>query len=471
MNKRWLRIVAVLAALALVAAACGDDEGGDDTTTTAGPTTTGATTTTAATTAPTETSEPPAEVATGVGVTAEPCPGGAADRGCIYLGVLTDESGPFAAAAPALFGANQAFWAAANAQGGIGGAYDVAVPEDLKRDTQYNPEKFVTDYQSISGEVAAIAQSLGTPQTIAALDSYARDNTLAAPASWWSGWAFDASDGGGLVLEFGTNYCFEAMNAVDWSVSASPAAPTTAGILFFPTDYGADYAAGVKLAAAANGIEVAWEVPVIPISAGGDPGQVEAIDQVLNNPVDTVYLVTGPSETAAIVGGAAARGYQNMFIGAAPSWNVGLLASPAAPAFEAGLYFQSSYVGPWDYDSVGHETMRATLTAAGVVDANDFFISGWVSQYPLRAALEAALANGDLTRAGIASAAAGLTDVDFQGMLANRNYTGDPADNFPRESLVGAVDTSSSTGITVVQDFFVGPTAMAHDFSAPCAAA
>ena len=79
-----------------------------------------------------------AEVATGIGVTDEPCPGGAADRGCIYLGVLTDESGPFAGAAPGLLGGQRAFWAAVNASGGIGGAYDVSLPDDLKKDTQYN---------------------------------------------------------------------------------------------------------------------------------------------------------------------------------------------------------------------------------------------------------------------------------------------------------------------------------------------
>jgi hypothetical protein len=461
----------VLAALALVAAACSNTDSEDTTTTAAAETTTTAAETTT-TAAETTTTEAGGELTFDVGVTAEPCPEGSADRGCIYLGILTDESGPFQAASPALVAAQKAFWAAANAAGGIGGQFDVALPDDLKKDTQYNPEVFVQSYNDIAGNIAAVAQSLGTSQSIAALPDMARDSTVAAPMTWWSGWGFEDVDQG-LVVEFGTNYCFEAMNAVDWSMQAVPAAgrpaPTTVGILAIPNDYGQDYSAGVKIAAEANGLEVAWETPVIPVSAGGDPAQTEAVQAVLANPVDIVYLVTGPTETAAIVGGAASQGATNLFIGAAPSWNVGILASAAAPAFEAGIYFQSAFVGPWGYDSPGHEKMRQTLTAAGVEQPNDFFVSGWVSQYGLKAVLEAALASGDLTKSGIAQAAMSLESVDYEGMLAERTFGGDPNTEFPRASLIGAVDTAEPTGIATVQDFFVGPTAESYDFTAPCA--
>jgi hypothetical protein len=347
------------------------------------------------------------------------------------------------------------------------------MPDDLTKDTQYSPEVFVQQYNDIAGEIAAVGQSLGTSQSIAALDDMARDSTVAAPMSWWSGWAFDELDKG-LIIEFGTNYCFEAMNAFDWSMEAVPAAgrptPTRVGILAIPNDYGADYSAGVKLAAEANGVEVAWESVVIPISAGGDEAQVEAIQAVLSDPVDIVYLVTGPSETAAIVGGAALQGATNLFIGAAPSWNVALLRTAAAPAFEAGIYFQSAFVGPWAYDSSGHEAMRQTLAAGGITDeeVNDFFVSGWVSQYGLKAALDQAYASGDLTKTGIAAAAAALSSVSYDGMMPPRDFGGDPNTQFPRMSLVGAVDVTQPTGIAVVQDFFVGPTAEAYDFTTAC---
>ncbi len=206
MNRQWIRIGIVIAVMALVAAACSNTDSADTTTTTIAATV--ATTTTQAAATTTTAADTSDEVAFDIGVTAEPCPDGNPDRGCIYLGILTDESGPFAAASPALGGAQRAFWAATNAGGGIGGAFDVALPDELSKDTQYSPEVFVQQYNDIAGQIAAVAQSLGTSQSIAALDDYDRDNTVAAPMSWWSGWAFDGVDKG-LVVEFGTNYCFE----------------------------------------------------------------------------------------------------------------------------------------------------------------------------------------------------------------------------------------------------------------------
>jgi hypothetical protein len=467
--RRW-NVLALLAAFAMVLAACAQDST-DTTVADTGPGTTVADTapdTTVADTTPTETTVADMIITTGPGVTEEPCPGGNPDRGCIYLGVLTDESGPFAGASAGLYGGQSLFWATVNAGDGIGGAYDVAIPENLKKDTAYQPEKLVADYNTIAEDVAAIAQSLGTPQTLAALPDYARDSTIAAPMSWWSGWAFED-----LVIEFGTGYCFEAMNAIDWAVQAVPAAGrtfVTIGILEFPSDYGFDYAAGVKTAATANGLTVAWEETVIPVSAGGDPAQTEAVAKIVADPADVIILVTGPSETAAIVGGAAQQlgASVPLFIGAAPSWNSALLASAAAPAFELGIYYQSSFVGGWDYDSVGHEKMRQAVTAAGF-PANDFFISGWVSQYGLKAALEGAYASGDLSHEGIMNAAFALTDVDYEGMMPSRSFAGDPNDVFPRDGVIGGYSADATTGMATVADFFVGPTAQAYEFTEACA--
>lgn len=469
---KW-RVLALLAVFALVAAACAQDT--EDTTadteaptateTTAAPT---PTETTMADETPTETTMAEPMLTLGAGVTEEPCEGGNPDNGCIYLGVLTDESGPFAGASGGLYGGQSLFWATVNAEGGIGGAFDVVLPESLKKDTAYQPDKLVADYNSIAGDVAAIAQSLGTPQTVAALPDYERDSTIAAPMSWWSGWAFEDN-----VIEFGTGYCFEAMNAIDWAVNAIPAAGRTfetIGILEFPSDYGFDYAEGVKIAAANNGLTVSWEETVIPVSAGGDPAQTEAVAKIVADPADVIILVTGPSETAAIVGGAAQQLGADVpiFIGAAPSWNSALLASAAAPAFQLGIYYQSSFVGGWDYDSVGHEKMRTAVTAAGF-PANDFFISGWTSQYGIKAALEAAYEAGDLSHAGIQAAAFALTDVDYEGMMPSRSFAGDANDVFPREGVIGGYSADATTGIATIQDYFVGPSAEAHVFTEACA--
>ena len=90
-------------------------------------------------------------VKTGTGVTEDPCPaeiggvptGADPNKGCIYLGMLNDFTGPFAPAGPGLEVAQRAFWLWANSAGGIG-EYSVAIKESF--DTGYNPQKHLEGY-------------------------------------------------------------------------------------------------------------------------------------------------------------------------------------------------------------------------------------------------------------------------------------------------------------------------------------
>ena len=68
-------------------------------------------------------------IKTGTGVTDEPCPeavggvptGANPAQGCIYLGLLNDYTGPYAAVSVGLETGQRAFWLAVNSTGGIGG--------------------------------------------------------------------------------------------------------------------------------------------------------------------------------------------------------------------------------------------------------------------------------------------------------------------------------------------------------------
>ena len=74
-------------------------------------------------------------------------------------------------------------------------------------------------YEQIRGNVAALAETLGTTQSLAALPLFDEDNTVAAVSSWYSGWSFPEIDLG-LIMETGSNYCFDAMNGFDFAVVA-----------------------------------------------------------------------------------------------------------------------------------------------------------------------------------------------------------------------------------------------------------
>jgi hypothetical protein len=463
MKRRWVQILALLAVLVLIAAACAQEDAETTTTTTAA-----ATTTTEAATTTTEgetTTTTEAGVAFDLGVTEEPCPDGNPDNGCIYLGVISDLSdGPFAALAiPAVAGAIE-FWNTVNAGGGVGG-FDIAITADNTVDAHYNPSEHVEGYVEIEPNILMLAQSLGTPQTQAALPQYIEDNMFAVPATWWSGWAFPENDGNGLVLETGINYCLEAMNDMDFVVGQL-GTDITYGIVGFPGDYGGDPAAGYLHAAGELGLgDPAFQLVQVPLSAGGDVS--EAVSTILATTPDVVFITTGPLEMAQTMGGVFGAGGQAMFVGTHPTWNPGLVAQEALlPALKAA-YFQSGFVPGWFGESAGHDAARGAADAIGQ-EPNEWFLNGWASQYPVKALIEAGLANGDITRAGLVGALGDLTDVSFEGMLPNASYVGDPNDIVSRQSIINRVDETAPGGTVTATGMFSGPTAEAYDFTAPC---
>jgi ABC-type branched-subunit amino acid transport system substrate-binding protein len=392
---------------------------------------------------------------TEVGVTKEACPK-AVDKkkGCIYLGVISDLTvGPFKALAVPITDAQKKFWERVNKAGGIGN-YEVDV-ETYVRDNKYNPEVHNQVYQEIKGKVLALAQTLGSPTTAAIINDLRANNVVAAPASWTSAWAFED-----VILESGANYCFESMNAVDYAVESFK--PKTVMAVHLPGDYGDDGAAGAKIAAESNGLTF--------VNQKTDPGQDKqagAINAIVTQKPDLVILTTSPTETAVIVGQAAQRGYTGKFIGTSPSWNPGLLKTAAAPALKA-LYLQSAPWQPFVSDTPGHKAMRDALGSG--VTPNDGYTAGWVWSYPLKAALEKAVKDGDLTRAGLLKAAKSLTSVDYEGMLptGSGNYAGGPTKQVRQNIIANPAAGNGTTDVPVLKQFFAGPTAQKYTLDKPC---
>lgn len=393
-------------------------------------------------------------IKTDVGVTKEPCPE-AIDKakGCIYLGLISDlTEGPFKALAVPITEAQKAFWKRVNEAGGIGG-YEIDATKYI-RDNKYNPQTHKEVYEEIKGNVLALAQTLGSPTTAAILPDLKSNNIVAAPASWTSAWAFED-----VIVESGANYCFESMNTLDYAVEKYQVKSVMA--VHYAGDYGDDAAAGAKLGAEKLGLTFSH----LKTDAGADK-QAGAIAEIVAKKPDLVILTTGPTETATIVGQTAARGFTGRFIGTSPTWNPALLQSAAAQAL-LGLYEQSVPWNSWSSNTPGHEAMRKAL--AGVPAPSEGYTSGWIWSYPLKAALEKAAANKDLTRAGLVAAVKSLESVDYEGMLPSGagNFKGGAAGQLKATGIYKP-DTAAPTGATQVKDLFVGPTAQAYTLDGPC---
>ena len=431
-SSRWRMLAMLMLVLSLVATGCGggedneDGEGGDG-----------------------------EEQGQTVGVTEEPCPSAVnEDNGCIYLGVISDlTEGPFRALAVPLTDAQKAFWKRVNDEGGLGG-YDIDVESNI-RDNKYLPETHKQVFEEIRDKVLGLAQTLGSPQTAAIIEDLRADSIVAAPASWTSAWEFED-----VILESGTNYCMEMANAVDW-YAEEQAEPKKVMAVHYPGDYGDDAAAGARMAAERIGAEFV-DAPTQP----GQENQSGVVDAIVAAKPELVVVTTGPAELATIVGTAAARGFTGKVIGSSPTWNPARLQTPAAPALK-GMYFQAGPWGPWGTESDGHAALREAFPEA---QPNDGYVAGWVWQYPLKAALEKAIEEDNLTREGLLEAAKSLESVDYEGMLPEEagNYAGSPDAAVFRQSVVSSVDDTQPTGVKVVADFFTGPTAEEMAFDKPC---
>ncbi len=406
--------------------------------------------------------DPGTTLKTGQGVTDAPCPNAVnPSNGCIYLGVLSDLTvGPFAALAKPITDAQELFWAKVNKDGGIGG-YDINIGE-YTRDTEYQAAKHSAEYAQIADKVAGLAQSLGTVATESILSDITTRNLVTVPTSWWSGWAFDDYDKG-LVLETGYSYCTEAIVGLDW-FAENIGAPTKVQAVGYPGDYGGDSAAGVARWAEANGVTALAPVATGPNQVVGDQSAV--VGAVLAGGADVVVLAVGPAETAQIVGGLAANGFKGRFLGSLPTWNHALLGTAAAPAL-IGLYNHMTPYQNWGSDSAGMAALKEAL--GGEAPPNGGSIIGWVIGYPLKAALEAAVAKGDITPAGIASVVNGLT-VDFQGLIPNHTYGGNPQASAVQTVNIGQPDADVELGMKTIADFYKGTTFDKTDYSSACAA-
>lgn len=408
------RPLALLAVAGLLGAAC--STGGDASTPTsaATPATTTeaiespSTTTTAspprATTAPAS-EAPPTMLTDGTTVTDE----------TIYVGILADLSGPFSGNVIDLVDSQLAFWADLNARGGIAGRR----VEVLVADTGYDPAVHQLLYADMVDQVVMFTHSTGSPHTAAIADDLVRDERLAIPVGWYSGWSDPVL--GANLLEIGSNYCVESANAVSYLAAAHQeqfGEPATFAIATDAGDYGQDSAAGAKLAAEALDIEVVYDGEAT-LAFGAEPTQV-AVEIALSG-ADYTWVATDPATAAELVAQSLSAGYRGSWSGATPAFSPRLL-DTALGDYLASAWLVSVFFAPVGADVDGMDPVYDVLVAA-FPDRypSDGLVRGYLDFALAAQVLEAAAAQGDLTPAGVVAASRQVR-VDFGGISPANTY-------------------------------------------------
>lgn len=450
--RRTVRLIAMLAIFVLAATACrGAAESGGDSADAGGDS---AETPAAAADASDDTETSTGDLAFGDGVTEQACPDAVnPENGCIYLGVVSDFTGTFAGLGAPIAEGVAEFWNRVNEDGGISG-FDVDAVTYV-RDNAYNPETHNEVYQEIKPEILALAMSLGSPTTAAIYDDLESNSIVTVPAGWTSNYVFQDP-----VLEYGTSYCVESMNAVSWATENVVDDPQTIMAVHYPGDYGADAAYGAKIAAEELGAEFT-DVETAP----GQDNQAGAIDAIVSGNPDLVVITTGPTDVAAIIGQAAAQGFEGQYVGTSPTWNPGLKDTAAFDAMVA-QYHQSRPGETYEEgEGAGYDAVREIFGDAG----DDGILTGWIPQYAVKAAIEAAIANGDVTREGLLQAATSLESVDYEGMQPEGSGNFAAGEAFPREIVMAKPDAEANSGVTAVSEFIDSDIATGFDYGdQPC---
>jgi ABC-type branched-subunit amino acid transport system substrate-binding protein len=364
----------------------------------------------------------------------------------ITLGVLTDQSGPFAGASKGIAQGRQLFWDARNADGGV---CDRTV-EFTVSDHAYNAQNATTLYADMQPDVLAFDELLGSPMIDALRPSIDRDNALTMAVSFSS----SLLDSPNIVVT-GATYDIEMINAIQWLLDEGRIAEgDTVGHIYLEGDYGENALAGARYAADELGLEIAAQ-KVQPT----DADLTAPVTAVEDAGASVVLLTTTPPQAASAVAVAQANGLDMSFIGSNPTFSPALLASPAADALQAS-YEMVSPIAPYASDAAGPTTVRDSFATSFAGETPTHFVLYGYAQGELMAQiLEAACESGALTRAGLQEAFQSLDNVDTAGLVAPMDFS-DPGQPPAREVHILKPDVGVDGGLTEVQGLFASPLAL-----------
>ena len=334
-------------------------------------------------------------VKTGPGVTAD----------TITLAQLTDLSGVFAPLATAITQAQEMYWKQQNAAGDICGRK----VKLINKDAGYDVQKAVSLYKSFEPDVAGISQVVGSPIIAALLPSFEKDSMLAIAAAWPP--AFLDAKSVGII---GASYDLEAINGIEWMMENKGLKEGDAiGDLYFEGDFGEGGLVGVKYAAEKHNLKVVEQ----KIKAT-DEDMSGAAAKFKREGVKAIWITTAPGQLASLAGVAKSIGLDVPIGTNGPVFSPALLDTPVGDTLAKNVtVFNSGAVYSSDNPEV--QSVAAAYEKAypkGIPQQS--VMTGWSQAQIMKAILDKACENKDLSRAGIVTAFRQLDNVDTQGFIA-----------------------------------------------------
>jgi len=328
----------------------------------------------------------------------------------ITLGVLTDQTGPFAEVSQDIQVGRALFWVERNAHGGVCGRK----VQFLVRDHRYEVPRAVTGYTELRPKVLAFAELLGSPQ-LAALDSKVRADQILTLAASWSSRLL----GNPYLVITGATYDVETIDGISWLVQHEGLnRGDTIGHIYLRGDYGQDAAAGSRAAAAGYGLRLAEQM-IEPT----DRDLTAQIAALRDAGARFVVLSTTPAQTAAAVGAADAMNYRPGFLASAPAYHPALLRTPARDTILRQLLV-TTQIAPFASVLPGPAQVRRIFQDRYPGRRASLWINvGYAHSMVMAQVLQAACDRRALTRPGLMNALHSIRNFDTGGLVPRMDYS------------------------------------------------
>ncbi len=363
-------------------------------------------TTTSSTTTPVATTTTRPAVLTGEGIADE----------TISLAALVPLSGTVEAFGRSVLEGHEVYWSYVNdVLGGVGGTYEVQL---TPLDTAYEEAVARSLWAANQDDILAISSVLGSPITEALLQEIGSQQILVAAGSQASSW----SNNPNAVLNLATpTYRDQIAGAIIAGGAEEPvvAADLPLGLIYQIGVYGDDCLVGFD--------QVTDRLaPGEAMSGGHAAGATDFADDLAimqEFGVETLYVCASSQALLRIVATLDLLEYAPTVVASSQSYDVSLPAALGDQGGEAaGLELLSNVflVGSWPSFEGGEPGMKLLRDNLARYDSrlpqevvDPWFLFGYTQAATFHLILEQALADGDLTRAGVRASRNRIGEVDF----------------------------------------------------------
>ncbi len=365
----------------------------------------------------------------------------------ITLGIMGDTSGVFKNLGSGLNAGNQIWADDVNAAGGICNR-QIAI-ETV--DHGYKADTAKTLYPQLEPKVLGMVQLLGSPVLAALKQNLIDDNLLAAPASWSSQVLDNPS-----VMMIGTTYDLEIINGLAYLQQKDLLADgDTIGHIYIDGEYGGNGLRGSQYYAQQHGITLR-EAKV----TSTDNDLTGIVTGLRGDGVKAIVLTTTPGQTASALAASQALGLNVPVLGNNPTFDPGLLTSPAASALN-NLYVSASNAPFSSKTAKAVDVVGKFKQKFPEAPRNAGVIVGYTEGQVWQAVLTKACEAGDLSRAGVAAALTTLNSVKTEDLVTELDYSS-PGSPPTRGVYIAKVDPNAEGGLTEVAPLFTAPEAAGY---------